>query len=266
MSSVGYLYWIFVAGDEFTIRECISLDDFQKCVDLERRVWKNEDIDVMPVRLYQVSKACNAPTIGAFTSRGRLVAFGHTTIALRDGRASYHSHMLAVEADLRDQNLGYKIKLAQRRHALAAGVELIFWTFDPLISRNAHFNINKLGVVLRHYERNYYGQGVSTGFHADVPTDRVIAEWWVSSDHVKTVLRGETPELPNLTAEIEIPDDIDGIRSRSTDEHLEWRIQVREQFETQFAAGVIACGFSRDPARRVGHYLLSPDHQQFHEG
>lgn len=246
-----------MADDEYTIRECVSLADFQKCVDLERRVWKNEDIDVMPVRLYQISKACNAPTLGAFTSSDRLVAFGHTTIALREGRPAYHSHMLAVEAGLRDQSLGYKIKLAQREHALREGIGLIFWTFDPLISRNAHFNINKLGVVLRRYERNYYGQGVSTGFEPDIPTDRVIAEWWAASDHVKSVLAGNPPKPDKVTAEIEIPDDINSIRAHSAREHLEWRMRVREQFETQIAAGAVASGFLRDPEGRTSRYLLT---------
>jgi predicted GNAT superfamily acetyltransferase len=246
-----------VAQDEFTIRECLSLDDFQKCVDLERRVWKNEDIDVMPVRLYQIAKACSAPTLGAFTSSGLLVAFGHTSVALREGSVAYHSHMLAVEAGLRDQNLGYRIKLAQRQHALGAGIGLIFWTFDPLTSRNAHFNINKLGVVLRRYERNYYGQGVSTGFEEDVPTDRVIAEWWVASDRVKSVLAGDSPKPDKVTGEIQIPDDINSIRERSTNEHLEWRMRVREQFEGQFSAGAVASGFLRDPGSRTSRYLLT---------
>jgi predicted GNAT superfamily acetyltransferase len=245
-----------VADGEFTIRECLSLDDFQKCVDLERRVWKNEDIDVMPVRLYQIAKACNAPTLGAFTSSGHLVAFGHTSLALREGRVAYHSHMLAVEAGLRDQNLGYKIKLAQRQRALGAGIGLIFWTFDPLISRNAHFNINKLGVVLRRYERDYYGQGVSTGFEEGVPTDRVIAEWWVASDRVKSALAGHSPTPGDVTGEIQIPDDINSIRARSTSEHLEWRMRVREEFETQFSAGAVVSGFLRDPDMRTSRYLL----------
>jgi predicted GNAT superfamily acetyltransferase len=263
MSHRRYLYSTFVAGDEFTIRECVSLDDFQKCVDLERRVWKNDDIDIMPVRLYQVSKACNAPTIGAFASSGRLVAFGHTTIALRDGNVAYHSHMLAVEDGLRDSNLGYKIKLAQRRHAVEAGVALIFWTFDPLISRNAHLNINKLGAILRRYERNYYGQGVSTGFDVEVPTDRVIAEWWVSSDHVGSVLSGQIPKPEKVTGEIEIPDDMDIIRARSASEHLEWRLRVRREFEAQLAAGAVACGFARDAGRRISRYLLMADKNEF---
>lgn len=257
MSWVRSLYCVFVAEDEFTIKECSSLDDFKKCVDLEKRVWKNDDIDVMPVRLYQISKACNAPTIGAFTGSGRLVAFGHTTIALRGSRPAYHSHMLAVEDGLRDRNLGYRIKLAQRRHAIEAGVELIFWTFDPLISRNAHFNINKLGAVLREYKRNYYGQGISTGFDAEVPTDRVIAEWWVSSQHVASVLSGNTPRPEKVIGQIEIPDDIDAIRARSANDHLERRLTVRRQFESAFGAGAVACGFTRDPANEVSRYLLS---------
>ena len=264
MSFSRYLYSTLVAETEFTVRECVSLDDFQKCVDLEKRVWKNEDIDVMPVRLYQISKACNAPTIGAFNNSGSLVAFGHTTIALRDGRAAYHSHMLAVEEGFRDQNLGYKIKLAQRQHAITAGVGLIFWTFDPLISRNAHFNINKLGAVVRRYERNYYGQGVSTGFDVDVPTDRIIAEWWVSSDHVASVLAGHTPRPHKLAGEIEIPADIDSIKTRSTTEYLDWRLRTREQFETQLAAGAVACGFVRDTARGISRYLFGPDRRQPH--
>jgi predicted GNAT superfamily acetyltransferase len=171
--------------------------------------------------------------------------------------------MLAVEAGLRDQNLGYKIKLAQRQHALGAGVGLIFWTFDPLMSRNAHFNINKLGVILRRYERNYYGQGVSTGFESDVPTDRVIAEWWVASDHVKSVLAGHHPGPDNVTGEIQIPDDINSIREHSTTEHLEWRMRVREQFETQIARGAVASGFSRDPETRTSRYLLTSDAAAF---
>jgi len=259
-----HLYSVFVTGDEFTIRECVSLEDFQKCVDLERRVWRNDDIDIMPVRLYQISKACNAPTIGAFTGSGRLVAFGHTTIALRDSGVAYHSHMLAVEAGLRDRNLGYRIKLAQRQHALVAGVELIFWTFDPLISRNAHFNLNKLGAVLKHYVRNYYGQGVSTGFDTEVPTDRVIAEWWVSSDHVAAVLKGNNPPPQVVAGEVEIPDDIENIRLRSTADHFQWRMRVREQFEAQFAAGAVACSFSRDANQRTSRYVFSPDQGEFH--
>ena len=153
------------------IRECKSVEDFAQCIELERSVWKDEDLGIMPIRLYLISKACNAPTIGAFESSGRLVGFVHTMIALMDGHAVYHSHLAAVLEDLRHKDIGFRMKLAQREHAIRAGVPLIIWTFDPLQSRNAHLNINKLGAVIRRYEANYYSEGISAVFDSDVPNE-----------------------------------------------------------------------------------------------
>lgn len=250
--------------DRFTIRECSSLEDFQSCVELERQVWKDDDIDIMPVRLYKICKTCNAPTFGAFDEEGRLVGFGHTMIALIDGHLAYHSHMLAVREELRDQQIGHRIKLAQRKRAIESGVELIFWTFDPLQSRNAHLNVNKLGAIVRSYEDNYYGIGVSTGFDAEVPTDRLIAEWWVSSDHVASALEGSRPRVDDPGAIIEIPDNINEIRLGSVEEHLRWRLKVREEFKKALATGNIARGFTRDGASGSSRYLFGPDDKQFH--
>jgi predicted GNAT superfamily acetyltransferase len=253
-----------MSGDGITVRECVSFGDFQKCVELERRVWRDEDIDIMPVRLYKMSKASKAPTFGAFNETDSLVGFGHTMIALLDGNVAYHSHMLAVEEDLRDQDIGRRIKLAQRTHAIDAGVQLIFWTFDPLQSRNAHLNINKLGAVIRRYEENYYGMGVSTGFDAEVPTDRVIAEWWVSSSHVEAALADQRPRVESPVATVEIPDDINAIRARTVAEHMEWRLRVRGAFQSALHPGAIVRGFIRDEANRTSRYLLGPDEDQFH--
>src|SRR5262252_1202196 len=206
------------------LRECTSFEDFKACIELERAVWKDDDIDVMPVGLDILSKACNAPTIGAFEPSGRLVGFGHTMLALLEGKVAYHSHMLAVVEDLRDKDIGYRIKLAQRRQAIEAGVPLIFWTFDPLQSRNAHFNINKLGAIIRQYKENYYGEGVSTVFDSELPSDRLIAEWWVSSDHVASVLAGQRPSTDETLGSIEIPEDVDIIRRQSVEDHRHWRM------------------------------------------
>lgn len=248
---------------EITIRECVSFEDFQQCIELERRVWGGQDIDIMPVRLYQISKACNAPTIGAFDEGGRLVGFGHSMLALVNGNLAYHSHMLAVVEELRDRDIGYRIKLAQRERALQLGISLIFWTFDPLQSRNAHFNINKLGAVIRRYEVNYYGQGVSTSFDSEVPTDRLIAEWWIRSPHVESVLAGARARLDEQ-ASVAIPDDIKAIRARSVDEHMRWRLRVREEFQQALSKGLIARGFVRDPEAGLGRYLFGFDEEQFH--
>lgn len=244
------------------IRECLSIEDFQQCIELERAVWKDDDIGIMPIRLYMISQACNAPTIGAFESSGRLVGFVHTMIALMDRHAVYHSHLAAVIEDLRHKDIGFRMKLAQRQHALKAGVPLIIWTFDPLQSRNAHLNINKLGAIVRRYEVNYYSEGLSTVFDSDVPSDRIFAEWWVSSPHVESVLAGNRPYVGDETKSVLIPEDIKQVRSRSVEEHLKWRIRVREDFQSALAGGLIVRGFER--ADGTSRYLLGADEEQFH--
>ena len=244
------------------IRECSSIEDFQQCIELERAVWKDDDIGIMPIRLYMISKACNAPTIGAFESSGRMVGFVHTMIAVMDKHVVYHSHLAAVLEDLRHQDIGFRMKLAQRQHAMKAGVPLIIWTFDPLQSRNAHLNINKLGAVVRRYEVNYYSEGLSTVFDSEVPSDRLFAEWWVSSAHVESVLAGNRPYVGGQTKSVLIPEDINKVRSRSVEEHLKWRIRVRENFQNALAGSLIVRGFER--ADGTSRYLLGADEEQFH--
>ena len=251
-----------MSAADVTIRECASIDDFQQCIDLERAVWKDDDIGIMPIRLYMISKACNAPTIGAFEASGRLVGFVHTMIALMDGHVVYHSHLAAVVEDLRHRDIGYRMKLAQRRRAIEDGVPLITWTFDPLQSRNAHLNINKLGAVIRRYEVNYYGEGLSTVFDSELPTDRVFAEWWVSSPHVDSVLAGKQPRIEGEAETVPIPEDITKVRARSLDELLEWRVRVREDFQGKLAGGLIARAFEREGG--ASRYLLGRDDPQFH--
>jgi predicted GNAT superfamily acetyltransferase len=246
------------------IRECSSIEDFQQCIELERAVWRDDDIGIMPIRLYMISKACNAPTIGAFEPSGRLVGFVHTMIALMEGHVVYHSHLAAVVEDLRHNDIGFKMKLAQRQHAISAGIPLIVWTFDPLQSRNAHLNINKLGAVVRRYEVNYYSEGLSTVFDSDVPNDRVFAQWWVSSPHVESVLSGNRPHVEDQTQSVVIPEDINKVRSRSLDEHLRWRIRVREDFQSALAGGLIVRGFERADGR--SRYLFGADEEQFDFG
>lgn len=243
------------------IRECTSIEDFQQCIELERAVWKDEDIGIMPVRMYMISRACNAPTIGAFEHSGRLVGFVHTMIALRGGRVIYHSHLAAVLEQLRHRDIGYRMKLAQREHALAAGVPLIIWTFDPLQSRNAHLNINKLGAIIRRYEVNYYSEGLSTVFDANVPSDRVFAEWWVSSPHVQSALSGNLPAVDEPKTTVTIPENINEVRAQSIDEHLKWRLEARAEFQQALEAGLIVRGFER--LKGSSKYLFGEDEQQF---
>src|SRR5258708_17580743 len=258
-----------MSGSEIVIRECTSVEDFQQCIDLERAVWNDADIGIMPIRLYMISKACNAPTFGAFeasgTSAGKLVGFVHTMIAIINQHVVYHSHLAAVLEGWRHHDIGYKMKLAQREHAIKAGVPLIIWTFDPLQSRNAHFNINKLGAIIRRYAVNYYGEGLSTVFDSAVPSDRLFAEWWVTSPHVELALAGNRPTVPGMkdkSQTVLIPDNIEEIRAHSVEEHQRWRVRVREDFQTALAGESIVRGFERESGS--GRYLFGPDEPQFH--
>jgi predicted GNAT superfamily acetyltransferase len=245
------------------IRECVTVDDFNQCIELERAIWKDDDIGIMPVRLYMISKACNAPTLGAFDQSGKLVGFVHTMLALMGRNVVYNSHLAAVVEELRHKDIGYRLKLAQRERALEAGIPLIIWTFDPLQSRNAHFNINKLGVIIRRYEVNYYGEGVSAVFDSGVPSDRVFAEWWVSSPRVKSVLAGNRPTVEEESSAVVIPEDINAVRARSLEEHIEWRLRVREDFLRELKKGLVVRGFARDGEGARSKYLFGPDEPQF---
>lgn len=249
-----------MSGAEIVIRECTSIADFQQCIALERTVWNDADIGIMPIRLYMISKACNAPTFGAFQS-GKLIGFVHTMIALMDKRVVYHSHLAAVLEGWRHQDIGYKMKLAQRDHALKTGVPLIIWTFDPLQSRNAHFNLNKLGAIIRRYAVNYYGEGLSTVFDSNVPSDRVFAEWWVSSQYVESALSGNHQAPEDKSQSVSIPHTIESVRAQSLEEHQRWRIRVREEFQQRLARGLIARGFERENV--TGRYLFGIDEPQF---
>jgi len=266
------------------IRECVSVEDFHQCIELERAVWKDDDIGIMPIRLYMVSKTCKAPTIGAFDQTGRLVGFVHTMLALIGRRVVYHSHLAAVIEGLRHKDIGYGMKLAQRQFAIKAGIPLIIWTFDPLWSRSAHLNINKLGAIIRRYELNYYGEGLSSIFDSGIPSDRVFAEWWVRSPHVEATLAGNRtrassnsassnsasskPALSETssgeTSSVVIPEDIEAVRARSVNDHMKWRLRVREDFLRETASGRIARSLERDSERGESRYIFSSDEDQFH--
>ena len=249
---------------EVVIRECVSVDDFQQCIELERAVWKDDDIGIMPIRLYMISKACKAPTIGAFDQSGRLVGFVHTMLALAGRNVVYHSHLAAVIEGLRHKDIGYRMKLAQRDFAIQAGIPLIIWTFDPLQSRNAHLNINKLGAIIRRYEENYYNEEISSIFDSGVPADRIFAEWWVRSPYVEATIAGNRSKVPGEVSSVIIPDDINAVRARSIEDHLKWRLRVRTDFLRETSNGKIARGFERNQQDAESRYLFGPDEEQFH--
>ena len=138
------------------IRDCHGLSEFEACVQVERAAWKSADIDVVPLPLFVVAAETGGQVLGAFRGR-ELVGFTMALAGWRNRRPFLHSHMTAVLEPYRDQGIGRRLKLFQREEALARGIALIEWTFDPLVAKNAYFNIMLLGAIARRYVPNAYG-------------------------------------------------------------------------------------------------------------
>ena len=166
-----------------TIRPLTELAEFEKCVELQRECFGMSDIDLFPPRYFVVLSAIGGLVLGAFDG-DRLVGFSNSMPGLRDGAPYWHSQVLAVAKDHWNSGIGFELKLAQRDQARQRGIQRIEWTFDPLESKNAYFNIEKLGAIVRRYKVNYYGRIVSA-LHSGLDSDRVIAEWWIDDPRIK---------------------------------------------------------------------------------
>jgi predicted GNAT superfamily acetyltransferase len=174
------------------------------------------------------------------------------------GRTYWHSHMMGVVGEHRNSGVGRALKLRQRQDAIARGIELIEWTFDPLEIKNAYFNIERLGAVVRRYVLNQYGTTTSH-LHGGLPTDRCVAEWWISSGRVNSLLAGAPLERPPIETRIETPFDIDAIRKRDLARAREIQRRMSDQFVAHFKNGLMVVGVER--TERAGVYLLARDEE-----
>jgi predicted GNAT superfamily acetyltransferase len=190
-----------------------------------------------------------------------------------DKRPFWWSHMTAVIQEYRNRNVGLALKFRQREEALAAGIDLIEWTFDPLQAMNAHFNVSKLGVVVRDYEENVYGM-TSSPLHSGLPTDRFVAEWRLNSDRVKqridseegAVIIRDIDRLQSVNANLalvdsplllEIPVDLAAIKSSDVAAAREWQRQVRDACLHYFSRGFSVTDFIRvDEPQPQAFYVL----------
>src|SRR6476619_644212 len=172
--------------DQITIRKCAVMEELEACVALQKEVWNFDDVDLVPLRMFVVSQKIGGQTIGAFQG-GELVGFAFSIPGSRAGHAYLHSHMLAVRDSFRNHGLGRRLKLAQREDAIRQGIDLLEWTFDPLEIKNAHLNLSRLGAIARRYSMNHYGHS-SSPLQGGLPTDRLVAEWWIRSRRVVDLL------------------------------------------------------------------------------
>src|SRR5579862_4074890 len=238
--------------DGIEIRQCHSLDEFEEGVRLERVIW-GEEITV-PAPIFVVADHTGGQVIGAFDGE-KLVGMTLALAGFRGTLRFLHSHMTAVLPEYQNRGVGRRLKLFQRQDALKRGIPLVEWTFDPLELKNAHFNLVRLGAVARRYIPDCYGVTESP-LHAGLPTDRLVAEWWLDSDRVRGILADNPCPLGDTTERISIPSNIGALKSNDHAEGARIQKQTRESFQKYFHEGYVATGIeAHDDAT---DYILEP--------
>lgn len=239
---------------EISVRPLHDIDDMRICVDLQRRIWGYSETDIVPDAMFAVAEHSGGQVLGAWHD-DQLVGFALAFAARRSAVEYLHSHMVGVVPEFQDRGVGRLLKLAQREDAIARGISLIEWTFDPLQIKNAHFNLARLGAIIRRYIPNCYGR-TSSPLHAGLPTDRLVAEWWIQSNRVERLLSGIKPVSRCPQTRVCVPAAMRQICRDDPAQAENIQAAVRQQFETGFAAGQVAVGFELDSQQ--GCYVLEP--------
>lgn len=231
-----------------------ELEEFERCVALQLEVWGYSDGDLIPRRVFLVAQRIGGQVLGAFDGK-TIIGFAMGLPGYRNGHSYLHSHMLAVLPEYRNAGLGRRLKLAQRDDALARGLDLMEWTYDPLEIKNAHLNIARLGAISRRYKADFYGPS-SSPLQGGLPTDRLYAEWWLNSPRVTSILRGEAQPIEVLER-ITVPHTIYQWKQDPQQRSLAKQVQSanREALQTAFDRGLSVLGYQRD-AEGNGRFLL----------
>jgi predicted GNAT superfamily acetyltransferase len=285
------------AAQPIAIRDLKSIDDLTQLKALEKEVWGMADEDTVPLTLAIALKAAGNIFVGAFETakdskhrdKEKLVGFAFGLLGLEPGQITLHSHMLAVLDQYRHLDLGSRLKQAQRERAMAMGIHEMTWTYDPLQSRNAHFNFAKLGVVSDTYKVDFYGPETSSMLHRN-GTDRLWVRWILDSRRVRDRISGKNvntraetldalrllaplvrfdpsgkPARANLAdslarqrVSIEIPGDILEVERTDMQAAGEWREATRWAFREALKAGFVVAEFCRSirGQQGPGAYLL----------
>lgn len=243
---------------------------------LQRDVWDLPNIEVVPLHVLLTAAKNGGLLLGAFdgaTLAGFVFGFPGLT---RDGKLKHCSHMAGVHPAYRDRGVGYSLKLAQRLHVLAQGIDLITWTFDPLETRNATLNFHKLGAVCNTYLPNLYGD-MRDGLNAGLPSDRFQVDWWIASERVSQQLErapsaspsasafvvrircdistaSRPAELTTHQALIAIPTNFQSLKAANIEQARALRLRSRSLFESAFASGYCVTDFFVDGEQ--GYYLI----------
>lgn len=238
-----------MTDNEIEIRECESIEELADCVALQREVFVLPDIELSPVRHLVVTKHAGGFTLGAYKT-GELIGFVLSVPAFLRGEKAFYSHMTAVKKEFQSYGIGAKLKWAQRSRSLAENVKFIKWTFQPVLARNAFFNLEKIGATINHYEPNFYGTDYMTIGRPEenigLDSDRLFAVWDLESEKVTALSKGESfSETGEIVKKIKVPNDWHTLVKTDPRKALEVQKRMKEEFQTAFAEGLIARSFER---------------------
>lgn len=236
--------------DAIEVRHCSGLAEYEECVRIQRVTW-GDDL-IVPSGLSRVAQRTGGQVLGAFLGQ-RMVGFTLAFAGIRSGEPFLHSHQTAVLPEFRDSGVGRRLKLFQRQDALKRGIRLVEWTFDPLELKNAHFNLVRLGAIARVLIPNCYGI-TGSALHAGLPTDRLVAEWWLDSPRVKSILADNALPSANAAQRVSLPANIREIKAADPAEGERIQTNLREQFQKWFASGYAAT--SVEPSGAFTDYIL----------
>ncbi|MBC7789896.1 MAG: hypothetical protein H7Z74_08110 [Anaerolineae bacterium] len=280
--------------DAFTIRPLRTHKEYLACVALQDETWGSHFSERVPTAILKVSQRIGGVTAGAFDADDRLVGFVFGMTGVENGRLVHWSDMLAVRPEVRDAGLGKRLKQYQRDAVRALGVSVIYWTFDPLVAKNANLNFTTLGVRAVEYVRDMYGAETDSVLHRGVGTDRLIVAWDIDDLDQATSLERDPrrrlqgvetalvineegspiadcgsmlsgSEAPRL-ARIQIPLDIQLVQAESLESAGTWRECSRNAFLVALSAGYEIAGFYPDRTAAAGYYVLKRNHDSSASG
>jgi len=232
---------------DYTVRPCEAQEEFGACVALQQKVFGYAEGEAYPQRLFVNLTHIGGHVLGAFGAAGELVGFVASMPAWHGDHRYYHSLSLGVLPGHENRGLGRALKFAQRKAALAAGIDCIEWTYDPLRAKNAFLNIERLGAIARRYLPDYYGR-VQSRLQQGLPSDRLMAEWWLKSTRVKRAMADSSPRSSRTkpAATVAIPGDFRALVEKDPAVAKHEQSRVRDQLQECFARGLAITGLARD--------------------
>ena len=245
--------------------------EYQECVAIERETWGSQFTESVPATILRIAQEVGGVTAAAFDGKGQMLGFVFGITGVRDGEMAHWSDLLAVRVGARDMGLGKRLKTFQRDLLIKIGVRTMYWTYDPLVARNAYLNLELLGAHVAEYRRDFYGEDTGSVIHAALGTDRFIVAWPLDEKYAPRPPEREWEDAPIIGADasaplpasprvrIAIPDDIFAVVDADPRLAHRWRDSTRAAFTTYLGRGYKVVGFARSAANVPATYLLALD-------